>query len=170
MKLSTSPSQLPKSLDTHGINLMAGTQDYSVLLVPFHPVRTPVKDYSLLIVPSPIETSSAKDNHKVASPSDPLSEEPGFLFAILTVHTFEARETTTQWGWKNRLVELLKADEADQLLIRAFEHDIIPGTIGAPWQVVRCDPDRPVPYDGGKVILIGDAAHAMPPQAYVSSL
>ena len=23
-----------------------------------------------------------------------------------------------------------------------------------------------MPYDGGKVILIGDAAHAMPPQAY----
>lgn len=165
MKLSTSPAQLPKSLDTYGINLITGTQDYSLLLVPFHPVKTPVKDYSLLIVPSPIETSSATANHVVASPSDLLSEEPGFLFAILTVHTFEAWETTTQWGWKNRLVELLKADEADESLIRAFEHDLIPGTISAPWQVVRCDPDRPVPYAGGKVILIGEAAHAMPPQA-----
>jgi hypothetical protein len=160
MKLSTCPTQLPKSLDKHGINLITGTKDYSLLLVPFHPQTIPAKDYSLAIVPSPTQTTSENP------PSPLLSEEPGFVFAILTVHTFEGWQATTQWGWKNKVVELLEADQADEEVIRAFKQDIIPGSIGSPWQVVRCDPDRPVPYDGGRVVLIGDAAHAMPPQAY----
>jgi hypothetical protein len=162
MKLSTSPTQLPKSLDTHGINLITGTNDYSLLLVPFHSQTVAAKDYSLAIAPSPTQTTAP------GIPSPLLSEEPGFLFAILTVHTFQGWQETTQWGWKNKVVELLEADQADEEVIRAFKQDIIPGTIGSPWQVVRCDPDRPVPYDGGRVVLIGDAAHAMPPQACVS--
>jgi len=161
MKLFTSPSQLPKSLDTHGINLITGSKDYSLLLVPFHPQTIPARDYSLAILPSPTQTTSPG----ITSPL--FSEEPGFLFAILTIHTFEGWRETTQWGWKNKVVELLEADQADDEVIRAFKQDIIPGTIGSPWQVVRCDPDRPAPYDGGKIVLIGDAAHAMPPQAYV---
>jgi len=160
MKLSTSPTQLPKSLDKHGINLLTGTQDYSLLLVPFHNTTVAAKDYSLAIVPSPIQINSPE------IPPPLLSEEPGFLFAILTIHAFEGWQETTQWGWKNKIIELLEADQAAEEVIRAFKQDIISGTIGSPWQVVRCDPDRPVPYDGGKVILIGDAAHAMPPQAY----
>lgn len=164
MKLSTSPTQLPKSLDTHGINLITGTKDYSLLLVPFHSQTVAAKDYSLAIVPSPTTQTTSPE-----IPSPLLSEEPGFLFAILTIHTFEGWQETTQWGWKNKVVELLEADQADEDVIRAFKQDIIPGTIGSPWQVVRCDPDRPVPYDGGRVVLVGDAAHAMPPQAYVAS-
>ena len=160
MKLSTSPTQLPKSPDKHGINLLTGTQDYSLLLVPFHTTTVAAKDYSLAIVPSPIQINSPE------IPPPLLSEEPGFLFAILTIHAFEGWQETTQWGWKNKIIELLEADQADDRVIRAFKQDITSGTIGSPWQVVRCDPDRSVPYDGGKVILVGDAAHAMPPQAY----
>jgi 2-polyprenyl-6-methoxyphenol hydroxylase-like FAD-dependent oxidoreductase len=160
MKLTTKPSQLPKSLDAHGINLITGTANYSLLLVPFHPQKIPAKDHSLLIVPSPTSTAPP-----ITDTIDQVSEEPGFLFAILTTQTFEGWQETTQWGWKNKVVESLEADQADDQLIRAFKQDIIPGTICSPWQAVRCDPDDPVPYDGGKVMLIGDAAHAMPPQA-----
>ena len=149
MKLSTSPTTLPK-LDVHGINLLTGTANYSLLLVPFHPQQIPARDYSLLIAPSPTSTMPAD----VVSPppSASISEEPGFLFAILTIQMFDGWEETTQWGWKNKIIELLEADEADNKLIRAFKQDILPGSIGSPWQVVRCDPDRPVPYDGARSV------------------
>jgi len=89
MKLSTTPSQLPKSLDKHGINLMTGTKDYSLLLVPFLSTTVAAKDYSLAIVPSPIQITSPE------IPPPLLSEEPSFLFAILTIRTFE--------GWQERM-------------------------------------------------------------------
>ena len=156
MKLTTTVAELPKLLDANGINIVLGTKDYSLLLVPFHTQ-----------IPSPGTTDSGES--PVNSPKSPKSlhqDHPQFLFAILTIHTFDGWQQTNEWGWKTKIVKLLQEDGADEHLIRAFKQDIISGTVGSPWQVVHCDPDRPVPYSGGKVILIGDAVHAMPPQAY----
>ena len=154
MKLTTTAADLPKLLDANGINIVLGTEDYSLLLVPFH-AQTP----------SPDTIDSGE--FPVNSPKSLHQDHPQFLFAILTIHTFDGWQETNEWGWKTKIVKLLQEDGADEHLIRAFKQDIISGTVGSPWQVVRCDPDRPVPYSGGKVILIGDAVHAMPPQAYV---
>lgn len=157
MKLTTTVAELPKLLDANGINIVLGTKDYSLLLVPFH-AQTP----------SPGTTDSGES--PVSSPKRIIQDHPQFLFAILailTIHTFDGWQETNEWGWQTEIVKLLQEDGADEHLIRAFKQDIISGTVGSPWQVVRCDPDRPVPYSGGNVILIGDAVHAMPPQAYV---
>ena len=155
MKLTTTVAELPKLLDANGINIVLGTKDYSLLLVPFH-AQTP----------SPGTNDS--DESPVNSPKSFNQDHPQFLFAILTIHTFDGWQETNEWGWKTKIVNLLEEDGADEHLIKAFKQDITSGTVGSPWQVVRCDPDRPVPYSGGQVILMGDAVHAMPPQAYVS--
>lgn len=154
MKLTTTVAKLPKLLDANGINIVLGTKDYSLLLVPFHS-QTPS--------PGIIDSCESPIN----SPKSLHQDHPQFLFAILTIHTFDGWQETNEWGWKTKMVKLLEEDGADEHLIKAFKQDIISGSVGSPWQVVRCDPDRPVPYSRGQVILIGDAVHAMPPQAYV---
>jgi 2-polyprenyl-6-methoxyphenol hydroxylase-like FAD-dependent oxidoreductase len=161
MKLNTTPTQLPELPDVNGINLIVGTHNNSLLLVPFHGEPLPHQ----VLSPSVESLQDTQTNTLETLTRD----HPNFLFAILTTHTFEGWETLTESGWRSKVVNLLQADQADEDLIRAFKEDIIPGTIGKPWQVVRCDPKNPVPYNEGRVVLIGDAAHAMPPQAYVTT-
>jgi 2-polyprenyl-6-methoxyphenol hydroxylase-like FAD-dependent oxidoreductase len=154
MKLSTATQRLPKLIDPHGINLILGTKDYSLLLVPLQSA-SPAPD-GLTTDPPRTDTTRVKEA---------AEREGSYLFAILTIHTFTGWQDMTPADWGHKVVRLLEADQADHDLIHAFMEDIIPGTIGEAWQVVRCNPDDPVPYDGGRVVLIGDAAHAMPPQA-----
>lgn len=158
MKLSTDTQRLPKLIDPHGINLVLGTKDYSLLLVPLQ--SAPPAQYGLTINPLQVDLPPVKEA------TEPLVNRGGsYLFAILTIHTLTGWQDTTPADWGRKVVRLLESDQADKDLIHAFTEDIIPGTIGEAWQVVRCSPDDPVPYDGGRVVLIGDAAHAMPPQA-----
>lgn len=155
MKLSTPSGALPRGLDTQGINTLLGAHNYSLLLVPFHG--------------HPLPSNSGKSKNKDAEIQDVLKaldqHRPEFLFAILTIRSFNGWETLTADEWQGKTVELLTEDRAHPSLIRMFTDDVIPHTVGQPWQVVSCDPKRHVPYDGGAVVLIGDAAHVMPPQA-----
>jgi 2-polyprenyl-6-methoxyphenol hydroxylase-like FAD-dependent oxidoreductase len=87
-----------------------------------------------------------------------------YVVANITVPAFAGWEDLTETAWIEHITRLLRSDNAHSGLIRAFEGDVIPGTVGA-WQIVSCG-ERRVPYGacGGRVVLIGDAAHAMPPQ------
>lgn len=156
MKLSTPLDRLPPTLDRNGINAILGTRNYSLLLVPFHGEPLPACS---------TYTGSDDSLEKVQKAND--QPRPQYLFAILTIRCFDKWQDLTDSDWRLKTVQLLKTDKTDSLLVEAFEHDVIPGTVGAPWQVVSCDPEKPVPYNGGRVVLIGDAAHAMPPQAWV---
>lgn len=155
MKLSTPPGALPSGLDTHGINTILGTHNYSLLLVPFHG--------------HPLPSTSDKSDNRNGETQDVLKaldrHRPEFLFAILTIRCFKDWENLSADDWQGKTVELLTKDRAHPSLIRIFQEDVIPHTVGQPWQVVSCDPKRPVPYDGDRVVLIGDAAHVMPPSA-----
>lgn len=155
MELSTPLNGLPKMPDLHGINLVLGTDKYSLLLVPLRGTTDAARQLQSHD-PASDDSSAAQ-----SSLSDPC------IFAILTTHTFDAWQDLSETDWADKVVRLLEKDGADKGLLHAFMENIIPGTIGSPWQVARCDPNNPVPFDGGRVILIGDAAHVMPPQASV---
>lgn len=150
-----SPDKVPQKLDVHGINTVLGTRNYSILLVPFH--GTPLPSHKHM---SDDRGETLQDVLKALD--DP---KPQFLFAILTIRCFEGWQDLTAEDWQYKTVQLLEQDKAHSSLIRKFKDDVIPQTIGKPWQVVSCDPRHPVPYEGGRVVLIGDAAHAMSPQS-----
>jgi hypothetical protein len=152
MKMSTNLSRLPKVLDSNGINIVLGKAKYSLLLVPFHSTSDLSKGLTL------------HNGDSACSSETGLNDDP-YVFAILTTHTFDGWQDLTDAGWADKVIRLLESDQADRDLVHAFMEDITPGSIASPWQVARCDPNDPVPYDGGRVILIGDAAHVMPPQA-----
>lgn len=158
MKLVTPPLKLPALMDKRGINAILGTQDYSILLVPFH--REPLPD-----LPSAQHASAARDATAQEMLKAINGPRPQFLFAILTLKCLHDWRNWTSHNWQIRVIELLTADKADPTIIEAFRNDSIPGTVGSPWQVVSHDPANPVPYDGGRVVLIDDAAHVIPPQA-----
>ena len=157
MKFATSPHRLPDGLDTHGINTILGTHNYSLLLVPFHGDPLPHNGRVNQVDTDKQDILKALDRPR-----------PEFTFAILTIRCFQDWQSLTSEDWQAKTVELLTRDHADPSMIRMIKEDVIPQTVGQPWPVVSCNPKRPVPYNGGRVVLIGDATHVMPPQAYVA--
>jgi hypothetical protein len=162
-KLSTPHASLPL-LDPQGINMALGYKGYSLLLVPFS--GEPLPPY-----PGPDDSNSPFSDPEEIRHSDVTTIQkaldgptPEYVFANITVPAFAGWEDLTETAWIEHITRLLRSDNAHSGLIRAFEGDVIPGTVGA-WQIVSCG-ERRVPYGacGGRVVLIGDAAHAMPPQ------
>ena len=138
LKLRPAP-YLP--LSPGGISMVLGAQSYSVLLVPS------------LGSPLPGVTTPADTIHAA------LDEGAEYLFCNVTLSTFPGWQPLTGSQWIDRIVRLLGIDHADERLLRAFE-GVIPGTVGA-WEVVCCSGYL---EHSGRVVLMGDAAHAMPPQ------
>jgi hypothetical protein len=168
-KLSTPHSSLPL-LDPQGINMALGYKGYSLLLVPFS--GEPLPSYQ-----RPDDSDGPFSDPEEIRHSDVTSVQkalegptPEYVFANITVPAFAGWEDLTETAWIEHITRLLRSDNADSDLIRAFEGDVIPETVGA-WQIVSCG-ERRVPYGacGGRVVLIGDAAHAMPPQGLVAVL
>ncbi|KAK4689451.1 hypothetical protein P7C73_g661, partial [Tremellales sp. Uapishka_1] len=166
LKLTTTPADLPLP-DPRGINMALGSLGYSVLLVPFSGKSLPKTE-----LPS---SSSSNDLLLSTSPEESLllkaldDPQTGFLYSNVTIPAFDGWEDLTASTWQQHIADLLRRDHADERLITAFETQAIPRTVTA-WQVVSCDSKFPVPWkQGGRVVLIGDSVHVMPPQASVNN-
>jgi hypothetical protein len=167
-KLSTRRSSLPL-LDDKGINMALGSKGYSVLLVPFHGERLPSytrpngeeSDGPFADPPSTSAAPCPELNEVITALDSPA---PEYIFANTTLPHFVGWEDLTDPAWVEHITRVLRSDGAHPDLISAFEKDVIPGTVGA-WKIVSCGSNA-VPFGGcgGRVVLIGDAAHAMPPQ------
>jgi hypothetical protein len=139
-KLSTPHASLPL-LDPQGINMALGYKGYSLLLVPFS--GEPLPPY-----PGPDDSNSPFSDPEEIRHSDVTTIQkaldgptPEYVFANITVPAFAGWEDLTETAWIEHITRLLRSDNAHSGLIRAFEGDVIPGTVGA-WQIVSCGERR----------------------------
>ena len=89
---------------------------------------------------------------------------PEYIFACFGLKVSHGWEDMTGQAWVHKMVEIMKDDGADARLVRALEEDSVPQTVGA-WQLVSMDEDDLIKWKGGRVVMIGDAAHTMAPQS-----
>ncbi|WRT69920.1 uncharacterized protein IL334_006911 [Kwoniella shivajii] len=161
-KLATPLSRLSSLPDKHGNNLILGTQSSSFQIVPLAgtalPTMTPGAALNLSGQgPFAEPDNSIKDIHTALE--DPKS---GYIFVRMIVPSFTGWEDLTEGAWIEKAIKLLKDDVADHQIVTAFEEDIIPGTVAA-WGIVSSSVGNSMPCREGRLVLIGDAMHAMPP-------
>ena len=170
LKLHPALCDLPVP-DKTGNTRIFGGKDYSILLAYFEGTPLPIPSQEDEI------TASSPARRAELSFSDALSPAntalaaalnqptPEYIYAGVTVRSFAGWEDLTAEAWQDRIVTLLRADKAHPALIKAFAEAMIDGTAGAR-QIVSCDAEDPVPFcPGGRVVVVGDAAHAMAPHA-----
>jgi 2-polyprenyl-6-methoxyphenol hydroxylase-like FAD-dependent oxidoreductase len=88
---------------------------------------------------------------------------PEYIFTAFAMKSFTGFEDLTGPAWLGKIAKMLKDDGAHARLVRAIEEDGVPQTVGA-WQIVSMDEHDPIKWRGGRVVLVGDAVHAMAPQ------
>lgn len=155
LKLLTPITRLPR-LAPSTINVISGTQPYSLILTPFHG--------------TPVPPLGSTEMNPFTDPSDyeptvkALDEPcPEYIFTAFCMKAFQGWEDMTSQAWIGKIAKILRNDGADENLAKAIEEGAVPQTVGA-WQLVSMNPDDLVKWKEGRVILIGDSAHTMLPQ------
>lgn len=163
--------------------MMLGTNNYAVLLIP---IRTAPQvsgmdrsDYGTdPFADSPV---GAQDQAGDTGSRDYIYFSTTLYTSILPpalaqVLRTEGRKAITEDQWIDFINDLLIADGAPNALVNAARDDVIPDSTGA-WPIAAADECVPTSADletlrhAGeedrwmrRVVLLGDAAHAMPPQ------
>lgn len=136
--------------------MITGKNAYSMIFVPFS--GTPVPPLAT------IELNPFSDPADFEPTLKALDEPcPESIFVAFSMRAFQGFEDMTGQAWLARIAHILKENGADGRPIRAIEEDGVPQTVGA-WQIVSMDEEDLIKWNGGRVVLVGDAAHVMPPQ------
>ena len=126
------PLTKPPHLRPDGVNMITGKTSYSCILTPFKGKPVP---------PMPqIEINPFTDPTKFEPTLTVLDEEacPEYIFCAFSMKSFQVWGDLTPQSWIEKIRKMLRDDDADETLVRAFLHDTVPQTVGA-WQIVSMD-------------------------------
>ncbi|WWD03821.1 hypothetical protein V865_001877 [Kwoniella europaea PYCC6329] len=165
-KLATPIAKLPLQLNKDCQNTILGSHSNYLLIIPLHGIDLPRMTPRSAITLSE-QGPFAEPDQSVLKVQDSLKDtQTGYvLVRMLSNVSGEGAagwEDLTEGAWIDKILDILKKDGTDQGLLQIIENDSIPGTISSTG-VVSSALGKHVPYKDGKVFLIGDAAHAVPP-------
>ncbi|WVQ66820.1 uncharacterized protein L199_005011 [Kwoniella botswanensis] len=165
-KLATPIAKLPLQLNKDCQNIIFGSRSNCLHIIPLHgtdlPHMTP-RSAMTLSEQGPF----AEPDQTVLKVQDALEDhQTGYvlvrMFLNVSAEGAAGWEDLTEGAWIDKILDILKKDGTNKGLLEIIENDLIPGTISSTG-VVSGAPGKHVPYKDGKVFLIGDAAHAVPP-------
>jgi hypothetical protein len=177
--------------------MMLGLNNYAVLLIPIKACQAVQRRARSHIgrnadTGDPFDDSHATGRSGMQNTTYNASESD-YIYLSTTLHTstlpphlatiyhIKGPKAISESQWIEYIHDLLIADKAPAAIIRAAREDVITGSTGA-WPIAAADEAVPTVHDlralaecaeedewKRRVVLVGDAAHAMPPQGYIYS-
>ncbi|WVW86503.1 hypothetical protein I302_108552 [Kwoniella bestiolae CBS 10118] len=168
-KLATPIAQLPVMLNKDSQNIILGNQCNSLHTIPLHGNELPHMTPRSAITLSDQGPFAEPDSTVLAVQQALRDPNTGYVLVRMYLNVSgegagagAGWEDLTEAAWIDKILNILRNDGTDKGLVEVVENDLIPGTITATG-IVSNGPGKHVPYSNGKVVLVGDAMHAVPP-------
>nr|XP_019010626.1 uncharacterized protein I206_05100 [Kwoniella pini CBS 10737]OCF49407.1 hypothetical protein I206_05100 [Kwoniella pini CBS 10737] len=170
-KLATPFPQIPKAFQRDCVNLVLGNSSNSTQIILFSGSQLPLMDPKTAIKLSE-EGPFAEPNDEVKAVQQAL-EDPkcGFVLVRMMIPTRLTQdwEDLTDGSWIDKILTFLREDGTNLELIKMIENDLVPATIQAS-PIFSSEIGKAVPFKEGRIVLIGDAMHVVPPTNIAAAL